>query len=304
MVVVREDVSAVDAIVRMITWAARVTSGRHDERALSAPARVNRSAARGTKDPPTRVCRGGIRIADDRSADLCAGRRYRSTMTGIDARLWIARESEAFASDLDAGPLDGRVPYCPDWSLRDLAWHLGRVQRFWAAVVRVGADIQPEFVTPVPGPADASELARWMRASTRDLLDALDATSADSPAWTWWRDDRTVGAIARHQVQEVAVHRWDAESVVGTPEPLAEEIADDGLDEFVGIARQLRNPAPIMFTATDSGRSVSVSEGTPTVTVSGPASDLVLLLYGRVSPDAVRVDGDRMTLDAFLVPVG
>jgi uncharacterized protein (TIGR03083 family) len=225
-------------------------------------------------------------------------------MTGLDNRLWIRRESEAFASVLDTAPLDGQVRSCPDWSLRDLAWHLGRVQRFWAAVIRVGADIQPEFGEPVPGPADASGLAAWTRAATRDLLDALETTPADSPAWTWWRDDRTVGAIARHQVQEVAVHRWDAESVVGTPEPLAEEIADDGIDEFVDIARQLRDPAPIMFTATDSGRSVSVTEDPPTVTVSGTASDLVLLLHGRVSADAVRVDGDRTTLDAFLVPVG
>lgn len=224
-------------------------------------------------------------------------------MTGFENRLWIGRESQAFASVLNDAPLDGRVRCCPDWSLRDLAWHLGRVQRFWAAVIRVGADIQPEFVTRVPGPVDASELAAWMRASTRDLLDALDTTPADSPAWTWWRDDRTVGAIARHQVQEVAVHRWDAQSVASTPEPLAQDVADDGLDEFVGIARQLRAPAPIMFTTTDSGRSVSVTEDPPTVTVSGAASDLVLLLYGRVSPDAVRVDGDRTTLDAFLVAV-
>jgi len=224
-------------------------------------------------------------------------------VTGFDTRGWIVRESETFASVLENGRLDDRVDSCPDWSLRDLAWHLGRVQRFWAAVVRVGADVQPEFVAPVPGPADASELVAWMRASTGHLLDALESTPAESPAWTWWRDDRTVGAIARHQVQEGAVHRWDAESVGGSPAPLVEEVADDGLDEFLGIARQLRDPAPIMFTATDSGRSVSVTEGPPTVTVSGSASDLVLLLYGRVSQDAVRVEGDREALDAFLVPV-
>ena len=59
-----------------------------------------------------------------------------------------------------------------------------------------------------------------------------------------------------------------------------------------------------MFIATDSGRSVPVSNDPPTVTVSAPASDLVLLLHGRVPPDAVHVDGDHTTLDAFLVPVG
>lgn len=224
-------------------------------------------------------------------------------MTGIDARSWIAHESETFTSVLDAGPLDGRVPCCPGWSLRDLASHLGRVQRFWAAVIRAGADIQPEFMARVTGPADASELVAWIRASTRDLLDALDTTPADNPAWTWWRENRTVGAIARHQVQEAAVHRWDGQSVTRTPAPLAELIADDGLEEFIGIACQLRGPAPVMFFATDSGRSVSGSQDRPTVTVSASASDLVLLLHGRVSPDVVRVDGDRATLDAFLVPV-
>jgi len=229
---------------------------------------------------------------------------YRALVPDLDTRVWIARESETFASVLDAGPLDDRVSSCPDWSLRELGWHLGRVQQFWAEVIRAGVDVQPEFPPEAPGPADASELAAWMRASTRALIDALDAMPADRPAWAWWRDDHTVGAIARHQVQEAAVHRWDAQSVVRTPEALAVEVADDGLAEFVGIARQVGDPAPITFVATDTGRSVSAGDGPAAVTVSGSASDLVLVLHGRVSPDEVRVDGDRATLDAFLAPVG
>ena len=223
-------------------------------------------------------------------------------MTGLDIHEWIERESEAFASVLDGGQLDARVPGCPEWALRDLAAHLGHVQRFWVSIVRAGADIDPTFPDQTP-PADA-DLAAWMRASTRELLDALATTSPATPAWTWWRDDRTVGAIARHQVQEAAVHRWDAQSAVGAPEAIAPPIADDGVDEFVGIARQLRAPAPITLMATDSGRSFPASDAPPAVTVSAPASDLVLLLHRRVSPDAVQVDGDRTALDAFLQPIG
>jgi hypothetical protein len=37
--------------------------------------------------------------------------------------------------------------------------------------------------------------------------------------------------------------------------------------------------------------------------VHATASDLVLLLYGRVSADDVEVDGDRAALDAFLRPI-
>ena len=224
-----------------------------------------------------------------------------------DFLAWIERDSETFASVLAGGDLDARVPGCPDWALRDLAAHLGRVQRFWAAVVRVGADTKPAHPEINP-PADGPALADWMRAASHYLLDALRTTDPATPAWVWWRDDRTVGAIARHQVQEAAVHRWDAQSAVGEPEPIAQGAADDGIDEFVWISRQLRDPAPILLVATDSGRSFPVADpavcdGPSTVTVSASASDLVLLLHGRIGPAAVRVDGNRAVLDAFLVPV-
>jgi len=224
-------------------------------------------------------------------------------VSALDNHGWIARESEAFAAVIEAGGLERRVPGCPAWTRRDLAWHLGRVQQFWARTVRVGADVNPVFSSDAEGPTDAAALAAWIRAATTDLLDALRATPPGTPAWTWWLDDRTAGAIARHQVQEAAVHRWDAQSASGTPEALAHEVADDGVDEFVWIARQLRDPARITFVATDSGRSTPTSGEPPVATVRGTASDLVLLLYGRVSVDEVDVDGDRAALDAFLSPI-
>jgi uncharacterized protein (TIGR03083 family) len=234
-----------------------------------------------------------------RSRDL----RTVSVVIGLDHDLWIERESEAFAALLDDAVLDRRVPGCPEWTLRELAWHLGRVQQGWASVVRAGADIEPKFPERVPGPRDAGPLQRWMRASTRALLDALRVTPPDMSAWVWWHEDRTVGAIARHQVQEVAVHRWDARSCLGPPSVLEQAVADDGVDEFVWIALQMRAPAPIVFVAIDSGRSTPASTEPATTTVSATASDLVLLLHGRISPSQVHVDGDRAALDAFLRPV-
>jgi uncharacterized protein (TIGR03083 family) len=221
----------------------------------------------------------------------------------LDFIAWIARESEAFASVIDSDQLGARVPGCPEWTLRDLVLHLGTVQQFWSRVVRAGADQEPERRAPT-GPEHAPELAAWMRTCTQELLDALRTTSFDTPAWTWWRDNRTVGAIARHQVQETAVHRWDAQSAVGTPSPLAREVAVDGVGEFLWIARQLRGLAPIMFVATDIGQSFTASDDAPAVTVSAPASDLVLLLYGRIRPEHVRVEGERAALDAALMPIG
>jgi uncharacterized protein (TIGR03083 family) len=226
-------------------------------------------------------------------------------MTPAETEQSIGRESEKFAVIVDAGALDDRVPGCPDWNLRALTWHLGNVQRFWAGVIRAGVDEEPEFEdeSAWTGPTERAELAAWMRTSTTELLDALHTSAYDTPAWAWWRDDHTVGAIARHQVQEAAVHRWDAQSVGGNPEPLPQPEADDGVDEFVGIYRQFGEPASMLFVATDSGLTVATLDETPAVTVSATASDLVLLLYGRVSPAAVAVEGDRSVLEQNLEPV-
>ncbi len=225
-------------------------------------------------------------------------------MTPLEIKQAIASESEQFALAVDAAFVDRRVPGCPDWTLRDLVWHLGRVQSFWASVIRTGADVQPQFEEATTGPDDAPELRAWMRASTKALLDALGEVPWETPAWTWWRDDRTVGAIGRHQVQEAAVHRWDAQAAGATPGALPETVATDGLEEFLGIARQLREPAPILFVATDSGLRIAAADGPTIVTVSATASDLVLLLHGRIGVDQVVVDGDQSALTPFLISIG
>jgi uncharacterized protein (TIGR03083 family) len=215
----------------------------------------------------------------------------------------IETESAAAAATISPATLDARVPSCPDWSLADLIFHLGRVQRFWATTVYAG-DVDPEFSPDDPG-ATQPELDAWFRSSTRELLDALQAVPWETPAWTWWKEDRAVGAIARHQVQEAAVHRWDAQlAAVGRPDPLPAKIAEDGVDEFLWIARQMRGPEPIAFNATDARKTFSAGVEPPVVTVSAPASDLVLLLYGRVSPDALLIEGDAAALAPFLVAIG
>lgn len=221
-----------------------------------------------------------------------------------DILRFIESESAAAATTISPGTVEARVPSCPDWSLAELIWHLGRVQRFWAKTVSAG-DVEPEFPADTRGPTEAGELEAWFHEGTRELLDALRDVPWDTPAWTWWKEDRTVGAIARHQVQEAAVHRWDAQlAATGAPDPLPAQLADDGVDEFCWIARQMRGQQPIAFNATDSGSSVTAGDGDPVVTASATASDLVLLLYSRVRPDDVTVDGDRAALEAFLQPIG
>jgi hypothetical protein len=147
------------------------------------------------------------------------------------------------------------------------------------------------------------------------LLASLHAAGPDSPAWAWWDESAaplTAGAIARHQVQEAAVHAFDAQETAGRASSLPGVVAVDGVDEFLSVPLRCfgtwpHRPARIAFDATD-GPSWTVDltpegvrldpaeSGSPVATVRAPASDLVLALYGRKAYDDLEVEGDREVL--------
>ncbi len=213
----------------------------------------------------------------------------------IDTLQAIRADSAGFRDALFGVDLEAPVPSCPEWSVRGLIEHLGGVQRFWADTIRTGDPEQPTRVEHIP-PRPADELAEWMRASTELLLAALGDSADDAPCWTWWGEPRTCGAVARHQVQESAVHRWDAQSAVGTPAPIDAAVADDGVSEFLEVvvgpaASTLLGSVSLVSEDTGGEWIVGDQRGTRTL-VRAPASDLVLLLYGRLPYTSVTVEGD------------
>ena len=128
----------------------------------------------------------------------------------------------------------------------------------------------------------------------------------------------TCGSVARHQVQEIAVHTYDAQVAVGAPQPLPAEVALDGVEENLFITCFTTSAWPHKPTAFDfhatEGRSWRLTvdgDGARTtrlpapgedpdaagLCVRGTASDLVLYLYQRISADALQLDGDPQLLD-------
>jgi uncharacterized protein (TIGR03083 family) len=222
----------------------------------------------------------------------------------------IAIESRVMTDTVAHSDLEARVPSTPKWSLRDLAHHIGVVQWYWGQNVmaknadeRSGGDL-----TPLPDDAD---LLAWLGWCTYTLLGALRDAGAESPCWAWWPEPHTSGAVARHQAQEIAVHRWDAEGVAGpgTSAPLAPALATDGVPEFVeimvGVDRSAL-PGTVTLTATDTGGSWQVG-GDPGVARSGrqselraTASELVLMLYRRLPVPDSAVEGDPALVAALL----
>ena len=151
----------------------------------------------------------------------------------------IDERSTAFRAAVAAAPsLDVQVPTCPEWTLFDLVQHLGEGRRNWAAIVAAGPADAPGQVRAEGAPAAPREreaLLAWLAASTQQLLDALREAGPDRGCWTWWgasQSPQTCGAVARHQLQEIAVHTYDAQLTVGAPQPLPDEVALDGVDEF------------------------------------------------------------------------
>jgi uncharacterized protein (TIGR03083 family) len=159
------------------------------------------------------------------------------------------------------------------------------------------------------------DILEWFDESTRLLLAALRDAGPGAPCWAWWAASGaplTAGAVARHQVQEAAVHAWDAQETIGKPEPLPAAVAVDGLAEFlsVGLSTQgawPHRPARIAFAAVDSPTHVidlspsgvtvdPAASGLPLATVHAQASDLVLALYGRKPFEDLRIEGDRQVL--------
>lgn len=219
----------------------------------------------------------------------------------MDRLAAIAADS-ARVAQIAAGPVaDVPVPSCPGWTIRDLVDHLGEVQRFWAENVRA-ADPAAPWQGDRDAPATA-DLAGWMRTSTDRLVSALRDADDTAACWTWWGDPRTAGAVSRHQVQEAAVHRWDAEAATGTPQPLAPEVGDDGVAEFLevmlgDVASQL--PGAVELVSSDTAGRWVVGAGSPSATVIATASDLVLLLYGRVGVDQLEVTGAPSAVTALV----
>ncbi|BEL04730.1 maleylpyruvate isomerase family mycothiol-dependent enzyme [Actinoplanes sichuanensis] len=234
----------------------------------------------------------------------------------------IDERSAAFTAVIAAAPsLDVRVPSCPDWTLADLAQHLGEGRHRWAATVAAGpADSRPEKSewNTSDAPRDGAELSAWLTEATERLTGVLREAGPDRVCWTWWGDSQspsTSGAVARHQLQELAVHTYDAQLAVGDPQPLPEVVALDGVDEFLSTCVAVSSPWPhdpavVEYRTTEGpswclrltadGARADRLPAAADVTAETSASDLVLTFYGRKPVDALKLDGDRRVLDQLV----
>lgn len=225
----------------------------------------------------------------------------------------LRRDSNRIANAAE-GRLDSEVVSCPGWQIADLVWHVGIVHQFWQMVAQ-GAIAGPQAWSEPDRPAN-EDLLSWFRDRVAISATTLENLDPGKSAWTWGRRN-TVGFIRRRVAQETAVHCWDAVDAIGVHEPIEQAAAVDGVDEFLdevlpALSHDLDGPAQtICLRANDTTDRWTVRTGEGfcemlpaqehvDATVTASASDLLLLLWRRRSPEHVNVDGKDAALQRFL----
>jgi uncharacterized protein (TIGR03083 family) len=237
------------------------------------------------------------------------------------------RESTARLADIVSSTDEGtRVPTCPDWSIRQLATHVGRGQRWAAEIV---AQRSAEFIPyrNVPDgriPDDPEARPDWLNAGASLLIEAVSG-SPQEQVWTllglgpaaFW---------ARRMAHETAVHLTDAGLAAGRPVAIPADLAADGIDEWLMLLSQdpgqgepplavagqtmhvhatddgLDGTGEWLITRTPAGLTVEPGHAKADVAVRGPAARLLLLLLRRLPPGApdIAVLGDSELLGYWL----
>jgi len=250
------------------------------------------------------------------------------------------REAAALAAAARLG-LEAPIPSCPGWTMATLVSHmiemnvnrLGLVRKrpapfpmddfaAWGLPVRFKEWFADERLDPARAPA---ELPALYEQTTAELGAALWALEPTEPVSSWWKVDQTAGFWQRRMTHETTVHRWDAQSAYGTPDPAEGDLACDGIDETFEVMLPARrgwagHPRPgngetYHFHRTDGpgewlvrfvpdGPVVTHEHIKGDVAVRGSASDLFLFLWQRIPADTLQVFGDAALLPRYfeLVP--
>jgi uncharacterized protein (TIGR03083 family) len=222
---------------------------------------------------------------------------------GFDPLAEITEHSAGLARAAENN-LYAQVEHCPGWTVADLVWHVTEVHWFWSKIVEELPSEPPKEEGP-QRPAPEELIARFS-AGAEHLVRVLAAADAAAACWTWAPAQQNAGFVLRHQVQEAAVHHWDAEHAAGRDIALGTAMSADAIEEFLTFSvstvdDQPEVPEPsldgaLVLSASDAGIDWTITDdslpGTVTFStgaaepglprITGTASDLLLWLYGRV----------------------
>lgn len=215
------------------------------------------------------------------------------------------------------------VPSCPGWTTADLVHHVGEALRWARLSVPRGVTTVPEPLVELPRPSWPAALDA-LRTEFAATIETLDAVDAELPAWNWAPQAKKAAFWQRRIAHEVAVHRWDVELAAGIPTPIEAKLAADGVNEvfdsFLPAGRR-RQPSElhgvVHLNATDAGYEwfvrlrgsgialldtgtiLDTDDHHPRAAATATASDLLLMLWGRLQPEILDITGDARLVAAL-----
>jgi uncharacterized protein (TIGR03083 family) len=228
----------------------------------------------------------------------------------------------ALCAAVAAGPLDTRVPTCPDFDVDDLARHVGAFCIRWSSVLQDGRMVKfhplhRDDTSQVP-----TDRAAWLRDVGDRLIEELRALPGDAESWSWYPPDQSARFIARRVANELCMHRVDAQLARGDAGPIDPALAADGIDEIFlirqhhprfahdpvrGSGRTMHlhgtdGPAHLpaaewMVALGADGLRVTREHAKGDLALRGTVGDLERLLYQRPSAEPVEMFGDATVLD-------
>ena len=237
----------------------------------------------------------------------------------------LREETAAFAAALAGLDPQQQVPTCPEWRVRDLAGHVGQAHRWAAGLVRSRA------AAPVPDPREAEpghphEWSGWLARGADELVDAVAATGADTPVWTFLGERPAVFWL-RRMLADTTVHHADAARTARRAPVIAPDLAAHAVSEGLELIAAAGAAAvkPELAALRGDGRTIELRPTEPglppwritrtpggvawerrtsdaDVVVAGPVSDLMLVFSRRVAPDSagLAITGERALLDHWL----
>jgi uncharacterized protein (TIGR03083 family) len=253
----------------------------------------------------------------------------------MDALAQLDSATAAFARALTRSDANARLAAI-DWSVEQLAAHLGAVHR-WAAEHTARDSRKERDNVPVL----AVPMQQWYEESRSILLSTLRERDPDAQCYTISLTDTTVRFWHRRQLHETLVHLWDLESAAdgaaSLPSDFDATVYADGVSELFEVflprvrgLRELPLPGDLRLEPTDvdyvwtidAGWNVVADHASPTAanlggftsasgvvpsplaaTVRGTAGDLLLFVWNRLDAldPASRfvVDGNAGVVEAF-----
>jgi uncharacterized protein (TIGR03083 family) len=245
----------------------------------------------------------------------------------------ITTETELLRDAVRGADLARQVPTCPDWTLAELAVHVGQAHRWVEAMVRTRATEElPEDADHIPDhrPGDgcdtAAVLDAWLADGAGRLAATLREAGPDLPMWSWARPHRTA-FWARRMAMETLVHRADAALAAQRPYTTEPDLAAGALDEWFELVTDPDSVAgdPELTELLGTGQTlhlhatdvpgaewlivrgpdrlqVTRAHARADVALRGALTDLLLAFQRRLPLDSDRLDvlGDRALLDHWL----